>query len=66
VAYACKKAPIYAKEERKFRCSILEISIRAINACLLSEAISKFMFWCDQNLEKASRWSKKSKAENDK
>jgi len=29
----------------------MEVSKRDINACLLSEAISKFMFWYDQNPE---------------
>ena len=59
MAYACKKAPMYVSESDKLKSKISGISERDSNACLLSEAISKFMFWCDQNLEKASRWSKK-------
>jgi len=61
VAYACKKAPMYVSERGKLMGKISGVSERDSNACLLSEAISKFMFWYDQNLEKASRWSKKEK-----
>jgi len=57
---------MYVSEREKIKSQLSGISERDSNACLLSEAISKFMFWCDQNLEKASRWSKKRKSKNDK
>jgi len=52
---------MYVSERGKLMGKISGVSERDSNACLLSEAISKFMFWYDQNLEKASRWSKKEK-----
>jgi len=55
VAYARKNDQMYLLERENAECYELLNIQRDINACLISEAISKSMFWYDQNLEKASR-----------